>query len=97
MSARKIDSAALATQLRKDAERYTRTYKDTDGDAEFAATIKHDVAALNRVADKLETGDVKGAYRIAARLDTVVRDGISDRVWNAMSGSAAFGHTEHDQ
>jgi hypothetical protein len=85
----------LAAQLRRDADRYAREYGDRD-DKEFQALMDRDVADLRRVAAVIEKGDLKRAYRIAERLDTNVRDSISNSVWKAMTGGAAFGHTEHD-
>lgn len=85
--------AILAARARRDAERYQRRY-DARGDADLARTIKRDVAAINAVADLIEVGDMRGAYRRAARLDTIVRDGFSKTVWNALSKGKAFGHGE---
>jgi hypothetical protein len=85
----------LANRLRADADSYARTYAD-DKDAEFQAAIDRDVADLRRVAAVIEKGDLKRAFRLASRLDTVVRDAINDLTWKVLSDGAAFGHTEHD-
>jgi len=87
--------AILAARARRDAERYERQH-DTTGDPEFARTIKRDVAAIHAVADLIATGDMRGAYRRAARLDTVVRDAFLKTVWNALSKGKAFGHEGDD-
>jgi len=84
----------LADRLRKDVARYAWRY--ADGDPEFARAIARDVVALSAVADLIDAGDLRAAYKRAERLDTIVRDAISKSVWNALSGGAAFGHTEHD-
>lgn len=94
MSARKISHAALAAQIRRDAERYGRANR-TD-DAELRTVIARDVLAMHAVADLVAKGEVKRAYQRAARMDTAARDGFSKRAWNQLSGGAAFGHTEHD-
>lgn len=86
----------LAAQLRRDADRYAREYGDRE-DKEFQALMDRDVADLRRVAAVIEKGDLKRAYQIAAKLDTAVRDEISRVVWQALTGGAAFGHTEHDR
>lgn len=86
----------LASQLRRDAKEYERQFA-SDPDPEYRRTILADLAALHAVADLLDRGDVRGAYRRAARLDTVVREAISTPVWNALSGGNAYGHTEHDR
>jgi hypothetical protein len=86
-------NAILAARARRDAERYQRRYL-ADGDAEFARTIRRDVAAILAVADLIQAGRLDAAYRRAARLDTVIRDAFSNSVWNAMSKGAAFGHGE---
>jgi hypothetical protein len=86
----------LARILRSDAEKYMRDYDDKD-DAEFSALMKRDYADLRRIAAVLEKGDIKRAYRIASELDTVVRESISGPVWQALTGGAAIGHTEHDR
>ena len=83
----------LAARARRDAERYERRY-DSRGDAELARTIKRDVAAILKVADLIESGDLRRAYRRAARLDTIVREGFSKTVWHALSKGKAFGHGE---
>ena len=83
----------LAVQLRRDAVRY-RNQIDDAGDMEFARVVFADYRAINAVADLIETGDLKAAYRRASRLDTIVRDAFSKTVWNALSGGRAFGHEE---
>ena len=87
--------AILAERARRDAERYERQH-DTRGDAELARTIGRDVAAIHAVADMIEAGDLRAAYKRAARLDTIVRDGFSKSVWQALSKGKAFGHEGDD-
>jgi hypothetical protein len=86
----------LAAQLRRDAAKYAMPFKN-DPDAEFRRMIEKDVAALRGIADLIQAGEIRHAYQRSSRLDTAARDGISRVVWNAMSGGAAFGHTEHDR
>ena len=83
----------LAARLRRDAVRY-RNQIDDAGDMEFARVIFADYRAMNAIADLIEGGDLRAAYRRASRLDTVVRDGFSKQVWKALSGGRAFGHEE---
>lgn len=91
----KINHAALAAQIRRDAERYGKANRSDD--AELRAVIARDILAMHAVADLVEAGDMRRAYQRAARMDTAARDGFSKRAWNQLSGGAAFGHTEHDQ
>jgi hypothetical protein len=86
----------LARMLRSDAEKYLREYDDKD-DAEFSALMSRDYAELRRIAAVIEKGDLKRAYSIASKLDTIVRDSISDPIWKAISGDAAFGHEGDDR
>jgi len=86
-------NAILAARARRDAERYQHRYP-ADGDAEFARTIRRDVAAIHAVAELIQAGRLDAAYRRAAKLDTVVRDAFSKSVWSAMSKGTAFGHGE---
>lgn len=86
-----VNNIALAAQIRRDAERYGRANR-TD-DAEMRSVIARDVAAMHRVADLVEQGQMKRAYQRAARMDTAARDGFSKRAWIQLSGGAAFGHT----
>lgn len=83
----------LAARLRRDAVRYRNQQNDA-GDMEFARVIFADYVAMNAVADLIEMGDQRAAYRRASRLDTVVRDAFSKTIWNALSGGRAFGHEE---
>lgn len=75
---------ALAADLCRAATSYKRRFADPRGDAVYAKTIATDVIALRAVADLIADGDLKGAYRSASRLDTIVRDSIRPRVWAAM-------------
>ena len=86
-------NAILAARARRDAERYQLRYP-ADGDAEFARTIRRDLAAIRAVAGLIQAGRLDAAYRRAARLDTIVREAFSKTVWNAMSKGTAFGHGE---
>jgi hypothetical protein len=85
----------LAAKLRRDAERFAREHADQD-DMEMRALTDRDVADLRRVAAVIAKNDLKRAYELASKLDTAVRDAISDVVWQALTKGAAIGHTEHD-
>ena len=92
---RKINHVALAALIRRDAAKYGR--ENMTDDAELRAVIARDILALHRVAELVEDGNLRAAYKRAARMDTAVRDAFSKRAWDQLSGGAAFGHTEFDQ
>jgi hypothetical protein len=92
----KTDTKQVAETIRADAEKYAAQFHH-DGDREFEELIAKDVAALRAVADLVEHGDMRAAYRRWSRLDTVVREALSQRAWRALTGGNAVGHTRHDR
>ena len=89
------DTHQLAETIRADAKKYEAQFNH-DGDREFEKLIAKDVAALNAVADLVERGDMRGAYKRWSRLDTVVREGLSPKAWRALTNGNAIGHTRFD-
>lgn len=94
---RKINHANVAKTARRDSRRYARENEHFGTDAEMRAVIARDVKALNAVADLIESGDLRAAYRRWSRLDTIVREAISRSVWLALTGGLAYDHTRHDR
>jgi hypothetical protein len=92
-----LDSNTLAALIRRDAERYIAQFNRDGTDAEFERLIARDKVALDAVADLAEKADLRGAYRRWAKLDTVVREALSQPAWRALTGGNAIGQTEHDR
>lgn len=88
MKGRKIDTAALAAQIRRDAIRYARQFDTHD------ATCARDVRDLNAVADMVERGELARAYRRWAGMDTAAREGLSQRAWRGLTRGRAVGHED---
>ena len=65
-------------------------YEDTD--QSMWDVHRDDVADLLCVQSSLDEGDVEGAYRIASKLDTAIRDEIPSDVWAVLQFT---GHCEH--
>lgn len=90
-----LDPKKLATQLRRDAKRFARDYRDPQ-DGEYQCVVDIDVATLRLVAAVIEKGDLKRACRLAEKLDSAVRDEISDVVWDGLRGAAPQVRAERD-
>lgn len=90
----KLDNQTLADLIREDAAKYGAQFNRDGTDAEFEKLIDRDVKALERVAELVEAGDLRGARRRWERLDTVVREALSNRAWRGLTGGRAFGHEE---
>jgi len=82
--------------IRADTHKYGTQFNRDGTDREFERLIDRDVAALNKVADAVERGDVRSGYRRWAKLDSVVRESLSQRAWRGLTNGAAIGHTEYD-
>jgi hypothetical protein len=91
-----IAPMALAEMIHADAARYVAQFNRDGTDHEFERLIDRDETALNAIADLAESGDLRAAYRRWARLDTVVREALSQRAWRGLTQNAAICHTEHD-
>ena len=90
------DTQQLAETIRADVKKYEAQF-NFDGDREFEKLIAKDVTALNAVADLVERGDMRGAYRKWSRLDSEPRQALSQKAWRALTNGNAIGHTEHDR
>ena len=55
-----------------------------EGDHEMAKTCEQDAHDLQAIYDAVAQGDYREAARLARRLDTVVRDEIPVRLYNAI-------------
>lgn len=56
----------------------------TEGDQEMAKSCERDAADLKAIHAAVEQGDYRKALKLARRLDTVVRDEIPVRLYNAI-------------
>ena len=65
-------------------ERQGRRWAD-EGDAEMARTHAKDAKYLRALADAVKAGNYRRAATIARRVDTVVRDLIPARLYNAIN------------
>jgi hypothetical protein len=63
-----------------------------DKDQNMWDVHRDDVADLLCVQSSLDEGDVEGAYRIASKLDTAIRDEIPSDVWAVLQFT---GHCVH--
>ena len=61
-----------------------------DGDADLAGTYRKDCAALRSILALARQGHLAAAGRAAQRLDTVVRDRIPVRLYNALCKAAGL-------
>ncbi len=91
---RAINHAALAAAIRRDAAKYGRENR-TD-DPELRMVIARDVLALHAIADLVEQREMRRSYRRLVRLDTAVRDSLTRKSHDAITGGCAPGHSEHD-
>lgn len=48
--------------------------------------LPEDLADLTTIHDLYESGDLKAAWNVARRVDTIVRECIPDDVWKSMGG-----------
>ena len=71
--------AANIARLIEHGERWAKV-----GDKEMARTYAKDARDLQAIYDAVEQGDYSKATRLARRLDTVVRDEIPVRLYNAI-------------
>lgn len=79
---------------KRDLERFAKNIADwardgkcwaAKGDREMADTHERDVLALEAVHDAVRRGDYQGAAKLAYPLDTIVRDQIPARLYNAIN------------
>ena len=64
----------------KQGDRWT-----AEGDQEMAKTCERDARDLKAIYAAVEQGDYRKAAKLARRLDTVVRDEIPVRLYNAIT------------
>lgn len=83
----KIDESKITPQkasqiilkLGKDWE--SRGKKSFKNDPEMIKTYKEDSTQYKKLSQLIKKGDLKKAFKYADGLDTILRDGIPDKVW----------------
>ena len=89
-----MDAKTAKRNDRRDLERLARAIARwerqgkkwaAEGDAEMAQVHAKDASDLRRLANAVKAGDYRRAANIAYRLDTIVRDQIPLRLYNAIN------------